>query len=349
MKHIELLTLLCRHKKLLDEAYKQKKLISAPKELIEIGLFNKVGGYYYLNEIYFNFVDTLLARADFSYIAEDFDREIKKLLELKEEFRINKTAVLKDLIFSLLNKIYQGMKNRDKRILALVEKLENDEMSELEFLVKEGKNILKNVEEIMNKNALIINTFEGFKEFGDFREFVKDMMIDVIHLNQNIDAYLKRLREFISQTERKRRFNQKLYKTAFMILNEDGKIDEFLVTKRFVIKQKFEYVPDSAYIDYEKAKRIIGKFTKEKKIKKSEVKRDLKEVIALIDIKNLLKYVKKSEDVFKSIIEYVGNVDKNLLNESVRVFVYILNHYDKELVYTEEYNEFNVRVVKWKA
>jgi hypothetical protein len=349
MKHIELLNLLCRHRKLLDEAYKQKKLISVPKELVEIGLFNKVGGYYYLNEIYFTFVDTLLARADFSYIAEDFEKEVKKLIELKEEYKINKTSYVRDLIYKLLNKIYQGMKNRDKRLLGLIEKLENDEMSELEFLIKEAKNILIDVEEIMQKNETIVNVFEGFLEFGEFREFIKDIMIDVIHLNQNIDSYLKRLREFITQTEKKRRFNQKLYKIAHMIINEDNKIDNFLVSKRFVFKQKIEFVPDSAYIEYERIKNIVGKFTKVKKIKESQVKRDLKEVIALIDLKGLIKYVEESEDLFKSIIEYVGKIDKKLLNESVRVFVYILNHYDKKLIYTNEYNEFNIRVVKWKA
>jgi hypothetical protein len=29
--------------------------------------------------------------------------------------------------------------------------------------------------------------------------------------------------------------------------------------------------------------------------------------------------------------------------------VYILNHYDKNLEYTKEFNEYNVRIVKWKA
>ena len=36
------------------------------------------------------------------------------------------------------------------------------------------------------------------------------------------------VKEFISQTERKRRFNQKLFKIAHLILNEDNKIDDFL-------------------------------------------------------------------------------------------------------------------------
>ena len=349
MKHIELLNLLCRHRKLLDEAYKNKKLLSVPHELVEIGLFSKIGGYYYLNEIYFTFVDTLLARADFSYVAEDFEKEVKKLIELKEEYKLNKSSFVRDLIYKLLNKIYQGMKNRDKRLLGLIEKLENDEVSELEFLIKEAKNILKDVEEIMKKNETIMGVFESFMQFDDFKGFIKDIMLDIIHLNQNIDSYLKRLREFITQTEKKRRFNQKLYKIAHMILNEDSKIDNFLITKKFVFKQKIEYVPDSAYADYERVKNIIGKFTKEKKIKESHIKKDLKEVIALIDIKGLIRYVKGSEDLFKSIIEYVGKVDKKLLNESVRVFVYILNQYDKEVVYTKDYNEYNVRVVKWKA
>jgi hypothetical protein len=346
---MELLNLLCRHRKIIDEAYKRKKLLSVPMELVEIGLFNKIGGFYYLNDIYFSFVDTLLARADFSYIAEDFDKELKKLVELKEEYKINKTLVIKELVFKLLNKVYQGMKNRDKRILGLIEKLENDEVSELEFLIKEGKGILKDVEEIMVKNEQIVGVFGDFMEFRDFREFIKDVMIDVIRLNQNVDGYLKRLREFISQTERKRRFNQKLFKIAHMIINEEDKIDDFLISKRFVVKRKFEYVPDGAYVDYERVEKIIGKFTKEKKIKKSRVKRDLLEVINLIDLKGLIKSVEGSEDVFKSIIDYVGKIDKELLNENVRVFVYILNHFDKNLEYKKEYNEFNVRVVKWKA
>jgi len=349
MKHIELLNLLCRYKKLLDDAYKQKKLLFVPQELLEIGLFSKVGGYYYLNEVYINFVDTLLARADFSYIAEDFDKELKKLIELKEEFKLNNSLAIKELIYQLLNKIYQGMKNRDKRLLGLIEKLENDEVSELEFLIKEAKNILKDIEEIMIKNEMIVKVFEEFMEFGDFRNFIKDVLVEIIHLNQNIDSYLKRLREFVSQTEKKRRFNQKLFKIAHMILNEDSKIDNFLVTKKFVFKQKIEYIPDSAYINYEKAKKVIGKFTKPKLTKHSHIKRDLQEVINLIDLKGLLEYVRGSEDLFKSIIEYVGEVNKELLNESVRVFVYILNHYDKNLVYTKRYNEYNVKVVKWRV
>ncbi|WP_457565124.1 hypothetical protein, partial [Caminibacter sp.] len=82
MRHIELLNLLCRYRKIIDEAYKHKKIISAPKELVQIGLFSKIGNFYYINEIYLNFVDTLLARADFSYVAEDFEKEIKKLKSL---------------------------------------------------------------------------------------------------------------------------------------------------------------------------------------------------------------------------------------------------------------------------
>jgi hypothetical protein len=47
MKHIELLNLICRNRKIIDEAYKQKKLFSVPNELVEIGLFNKIGGKIY--------------------------------------------------------------------------------------------------------------------------------------------------------------------------------------------------------------------------------------------------------------------------------------------------------------
>ncbi|GAX87484.1 conserved hypothetical protein [Lebetimonas natsushimae] len=349
MKHIELLNLICKHRKIIDLAYKQKKLLSVPEPLVEIGLFNKIGGFYYINEIYLNFVDTLLSRADLSYIAEDFEKEFRKLLEYKNEYQFKKTSVLYDLIISLVTKIYQGMKNRDKRVLALIENFEKDEESNLDFLINEAKKILLDIEEIMQKNETIYNLFEEFLKFQEFENLIKDILVDITALNQNIDSYLKRLREFITQTEKKRRFNQKLFKIANMILNEDVKIDNFLTTKKFVNKQKIEVFPDSAYMDYEKAVKVIGKFTKEKKVKKSKVKKDIKEVIELINLKQLLEYIKGSDDIFKSIIEYLPRIDRELINESVRVFVYILNHYDREIEYKKGYNEYNVRIVKWKA
>jgi hypothetical protein len=268
MKHIELLNLICKHRKIIDLAYKQKKLLSVPEPLVEIGLFNKIGGFYFINEIYLNFVDTLLSRADLSYIAEDFEKEFRKLLEYKNEYKFKKTPILYDLIISLITKIYQGMKNRDKRVLALIENFEKDEESNLDFLIKEAKKILLDIEEIMQKNETIYNLFEEFLKFQEFENLIKDILVDITNLNQNIDSYLKRLREFITQTERKRKFNQKLFKIANMIINEDAKIDDFLIIKRFVNKQKIQVFPDSVYMDYEKAIKVIGKFTKAKVIKK---------------------------------------------------------------------------------
>jgi len=346
LKHIELLNLICKHKKILDEAYKEKKLISAPVELVNIGLFSKIGGYYYINEVYLNFVDTLLARADFSYIAEDFEEEVKKLVSLKEEYKLKHSGVIYDLIIKLFNKIYQGMVNRDKRVKALIENLENDSESELDFLISEAKNILARISEIMEKNEKIYQVFETFLKFEEFSDFIKDILFDLISLNQNIDSYLKRLQEFITQTERKRRFNQKLFKLASDILNEENNVDNFLITKKFVYKQKITPLPDITYVDFSKIQKIIGEIKKEKVVKKSEVK-TFEEVINLIDIQKLLKEIEGSSDIFQSIINYVGKIDKELLNESVRVFVYILNHFDKKLQYTKEYNQFNVKVVKW--
>ncbi|EDM23104.1 hypothetical protein [Caminibacter mediatlanticus] len=350
MKHIEVLNLICKYRKIIDEAYRSEKkaLISIPNELVEIGLFNKIGSFYYLNEAYINLVDTLLVRVDYSYVAEDFEKELKRLVELKEEYKLKKANALKELILKLINQIYQGMLNRDKKVLALIEKLENDELSSLDLLISEAKRILADVEDIMIKNEKIVEVFRALMEFSEFSEFIKDIFIDIIHLNENVDSFLKRLREFISQTEKKRKLNQKLLKISYMILEENSKIENYLKTKRFVLKQKFEYVPDSAYINYEKVKEIVGKFTKKKDVKKSIIKRDLQEVIELINIKKLIEYVKGSDDIFLSIIEYIGKIDKKLLNESVRVFVYILNHYDKKLEYKNRFNKFNVKVVKWK-
>ncbi|NPA12021.1 MAG: hypothetical protein GXO62_07250 [Epsilonproteobacteria bacterium] len=346
MKHIEFLNLLCKHRKIINQAYIEKKVISIPPELAEIGLFDKIGGYYYLNEAYYKFVDTILQRVDFTYVIEDFDKELKKLKEAKKEYMLSKNPYFKEQIFTLTNRIYQGMKNRDKNLLSLIEKLENDLVSDLDILIKEAKNILSSIEESMQKNEEIIEVIESLK--SEFRDYINDVLFNILILNQNIDTHLKRIREFISQSEKKRLFNQKLFNIAHLILNEDKRIDEYLGLKRFAFKKKIEYVPDTTYIRYSKLKSILGNIG-EKNTKKPPKVRKLEEVIELIDLKGLIKFIKGSPDIFKSIIEYVGEIDRELLNESVRVFVYILNHYDKELVYTKEYNEFNIRIVKWRV
>jgi len=351
VKHLELLNLLCRHRRVIDEAYKDphRRVEMVPPQLLEVGLFLKIGEYYYLNELYINFIDTLLARADLSYIATDFEKELNRLNQLKEEYQFRRRPFTQRLIFQLLNQIYQGMKNRDRRLGGLIENLERDQFSDLEFLLKEARKILEGIGEVMERDREIVAIFEEFMDFPEFREFIKDIFLDLLHLNRNIDGYLKRLREFISQTEKKRRFNRKLFKTAQMILNEDSRVEEFLTKKMFRIQKKMEYVPDIAYINYNRVKRIVGSLTRPRKVKKTTVKRELEEVISLIDLKTLLTKVQGSSDIFKSVVEHIGKIDRELLNESVRVFVYLLNHYDKELIYTPHYNEFNVRIVQWKV
>jgi len=149
MKHIEILKLICKYKELIDRAYKEKRVFNIPYELYEIGLFNKIGEYYYLNESYKNFVDTLLSRADYSYIAQDFEKEIKRLANLIEDYKTKKDNFTKDLIFEIVKNIFDGMKNRDKRVLALIEKLEGDKISDLEILIKEAKKILSDIEDVI--------------------------------------------------------------------------------------------------------------------------------------------------------------------------------------------------------
>jgi len=345
MKHIELLNLLCRYKKIIDAGYKEKKLISVPKELVEVGIFNKIDNYYYINDLYLDFVNTLLARSDISYVFEDYEKELKRLIEYKEEYKVTKNSFYIDGMYKLVNKIFQGMQNRDKMILSLILGFERDNISDIDILIKEAKRILEEIESLIDSNAKIVDVFEEVKN-TPLKEFIKDILVAVVKLNRNIEKYLIRLKEFIIQTEKKRQFNKKLYKIADMILKEDKKIDDFLVTKNFVFKEKIVVIPD--VVDYELVKRIIGRVSVKKEAKKTLPKKPIEEVIELIDIKKLVSNLDGSEDLFKSIINYIDKKNDKLLSESIRVFVYVLNHYDKNIIYTKNYNEFNVRICKWK-
>jgi hypothetical protein len=345
MKHIELLSLLCKNRNLIDEAYKEKKLSFAPSNLVESGIFVKIGNYYYLNEIYLNFVNTILARADVNIVFEDYEKELKRVIEYKKEYEATNKEFYLESIFNMVNKIYQNMENRDKLILSLIVSFERDNISDIDILINEAKRILKEIEELISSNKNIVRVLEELKVLK-IEEFIKDILVEVVRLNKNIDSYLKRLREFIIQTEKKREFNKKLNKIADLILKEDARIDEFLRNKDFVYKQKIIAVADIFEVD--RVKEIVGKVFVKKPIKKTKIKRPIKEVIHLIDLKSLIDKLEKSEDIFETILSHIEKKDKELINESVRVFVYILNHYDRKVVYMDEFNKYNVRIVKWK-
>ena len=344
MKHLEFLNLLCKYRKIINEGYIRSKLISIPNELEEVGLFKKIGNYYYLNDSYKNFVNTILQRVDFDYIVEDLEKEIKRVEFLKEEFFNTSSLFVLEQLKNMVLKIFQTIQNRDKSLNSVLNMLEKDNKASLDFLIKEAKRIVNDIEIASKNNIKIITIFDDLKSIPDLSSIIKDIKYDIVELNIRLDSYLKRLKDFISQTERKRAFNQKLNRVALMILREDKKIDDILINKDFVVSKKIEVVAD--IIDSKKVNKIFN-FTIQKEKKTSSKKRELKEVIELVDINKLIDFVKGSEDIYLSILEYL-KFKKELLNESVRVFVYILNNYDKNLVYSKEYNKYGVRIVKWK-
>ncbi len=344
MKHLEFLNLLCKYRKIINEAYIRSKLISIPNELEEVGLFKRIGNYYYLNDSYKNFVNTILQRFDFDYIVEYLEKEIKRVEFLKEEFFNTSSLFVLEQLKNMVLKIFQTIQNRDKSLNSVLNMLEKDNKASLDFLIKEAKRIVNDIEIASKNNIKIITIFDDLKSIPDLSSIIKDIKYDIVELNIRLDSYLKRLKDFISQTERKRAFNQKLNRVALMILREDKKIDDILINKDFVVSKKIEVVAD--IIDSKKVNKIFN-FTIQKEKKTSSKKRELKEVIELVDINKLIDFVKGSEDIYLSILEYL-QFKKELLNESVRVFVYILNNYDKNLVYSKEYNKYGVRIVKWK-
>jgi len=345
MKHIELLNLICRYKNVIDEGYRNKKLSFVDEKLVEIGLFTRIGEFYYINDSYIEFVNTLLHRADLNYIIEDFSKEVKRLIELKNNYLIKKDTFTYKLINSMILKIYQGLQNRDKNILALIETLENDKISELDVLINEAKRILSEIEESIETNELIVKTLEEIEKIEEFKNIVFSVIFDIIKLNEHIDGYLKRIREFIHQTEQKRRYNQKLFKLSRMILEESVIIDNLLSSKDFVYKYKINYLADK--LNRKKLKSIISKVLIPRVSKKEKVKTPIEEVVKLIDINSLIKKLHSSNDIFSDIVNYLRDYPE-FISEALRVYVYVINHFDENITYTDEFNKYNVRIVKWK-
>jgi hypothetical protein len=351
MNHWEFLSLLCTYREVVDEGFRLGRLGAVPPELEEIGLFLKIGDHYYLNSAYTQLVQTLLSQADFSYIVEGFERETALIRLLLERWRRDPIPSRLQRLSDQLVALFQGLKNRDRRLAGLVQRLEEELQLELDLLIEEATRILEEIEESMETNREIAHLFSELKEIPQLSQLIWNMEGELIALNRNIDGYLVRLREFIAQTRRKREFNQRLQRVATAILNDSPVVERFLRSLDPLFITPLRFVPDLGIVNFKRVEKIVGELYLPRPVSDRPVSSSPKtEPVQLIDPEEVAERVQGCEDLYLAILEELASKlpPSRLPSHALQLFVYILNHYDSQLVYTDRFNSHNIRVVKWR-
>ena len=108
--HLELISILNRHKETLDKAYKGRMPEEIDQDLIETGIFLKIGHSVFLNDAYKNFIDTLLKNAEYETIFGSYEKESKRLIYYKKRYLQTKERTYLIKIKKGIAEIYSKLK-----------------------------------------------------------------------------------------------------------------------------------------------------------------------------------------------------------------------------------------------
>ena len=353
MTHKELIELIYKYKEYLNEAFINNKLSSAPDELVEINLIIKVANKYKLNQMYQRFVYAILDRIDYSVVFQDYIKEHKELVRLINRFKLNKNEYYKDRILELCEDLYLKFFERDRQIRKKILDLYQEQTLEIELILNEANDILAQIGELIEANKNILKTFDELKKIDTaFR--AKLVLLDegFLEFVNNIHLFIKDLSKFINQTKIKRAQNKKFLKLSNDILNEkDIKLNDFLELNseflcfniKYSKKNKIFYLMEPENKELKKLLKELKLQKAPKRIKKIKIKEIKKEKLDLIDLDKILSDLQKegTNDLFLYLMD---KVQKDI-NEVFKVFLQLLSY--KNVEYKNEFNKFNIKVVKW--
>ncbi len=357
MTHPQLIELLARYKKTLTEAYSQKELSDAPKELVDATLLIEIGDRYVLNQSYVAFVNAILDRVDYGTVFEDYEKEHKNLRRYMRRYQESRSPQIKQWIMRAVDDIYLKFYYRDRQMHQVVRRFEQEVSLDIEIIIDEANAILDQITELIDANHAIIATFNEIKELDiAFKTKLIPMDENFLRFMQNIDHLTERLGRFITQTKTKRRQNKRFAKVARDILNEDDTyLDEWLMlhmkesahtlrrTRRHTVTALAD--PDD---------RRLKRFLKDLKLAKPKPKRaqirieePAPEPLPMIDLEALKGALNENgcDDLFLCLLDYpeVGGD----VATAFKLYLYLLD--EGRVQMTENFNDHNIRRIRWQG
>jgi len=368
MTHIELISLLNRHKRVINQAYLGEIPTQIDKELFDAEIFIRINSRVILNESYIQFINAILKRVEYGIIFGDYQEELKQLVEYKSHFLQTKDRVYLTRIYKGIENIYLKIKRRDSDINTLVLKIIHENRLNLEVIVKDATDILSRIEELYSASHQTYNILSKDIKGLDYEidSLILDVKLDIQIYSENLHKYIVKLSNFIRRSRRKREQNNKISSIAQRILLGDiDELEAFLRsdTKMFhhtigVIKrEKVKTSPAPKDIDsknFQKLAEELFSFTpiKANKTPRIVYKKTQKNNKKILNYKKLLTDIRttKPEDIFEFIflhdeIEKFDESDR--LGEAFKTFLVIILEEKNNTKIQDSFNKYKTRRVSW--
>ncbi len=369
MTHIELISLVNRHKKVIDQAYKGEMPSRIDATLLEAEIFNKIGDRIVLNEAYIQFVNTMLKRVDYGVIFGKYAQELQQLVTYKKRFLESSDKIYLNRIKKSIEDIYLKFKQRDAEISALISKIVHENTLSLEVILDDAEHILLQVQELSSASTQTYEIFSN-ETVGLSRgidELVIDVKIDIQRYSDNLHKYIHRLNGFILRTKQRKEQNNKIATLAQKIMTDDASELEALLrsdhksmhhtianTKRYKIKT----VPSQTDIEHDRFSTVLNQiFTLEphKIIKVAEAiyKQTEVEERVVLNYQHLIDdiYIDMPSDMFAFILnhEELEKFDEAQTkhSEAFKAFLMAVSEHKEHSKITDEFGTHRIRRVEW--
>jgi len=369
MTHIELISLLNKHKKVIDKAYKGEIPSGIDTALFESEIFNKIGDRVVLNEAYIQFVNTMLKRVEYGVIFGKYAKELQQLVTYKKRFLETSDKTYLGRIRKGIEDVYLKFKRRDSDISVLISKIVHENTLSLEVILDDAEHILLQMQELSNASTQTYDIFSKeivglSKEIDDL---IIDVKIDIQRYSDNLHKYIHRLNGFILRTKQRKEQNNKIAALAQKIMADDASELEALLRSDSEVlhhtfgntkRHKIKTVPSQRDIEQDRFAVILRQvFTLEphKAVKAPQTiykKQELEDKI-------VLSYQKILEDIQidmpKDIFEFILNHDEiekfdtvqTKHSEAFKAFLMTVSEHRDHTKIDVEFGSHNIRRVAW--
>ena len=322
MTHIELISLMNRHKKVIDQAYKGEIPSGIDTVLFEAEIFNKIGDRVVLNEAYIQFINTMLKRVEYGVIFGKYAEELQQLVTYKKRFLETSDKTYLNRIRKGIEDVFLKFKRRDSDISVLISRIVHENALSLEVILGDAEHILLQMKELSNASTQTYDIFS--KEIvglnKEIDELIIDVKIDIQRYSENLHKYIHRLNGFILRTKERKEQNNKIAALAQKIMVDDASELEALLRS-----------------DHEALHHTFGN-TKRHKIKTVPSQRDIEQdrfsaILRQIFTLEPHKAIKAPQTIYKKqevedkvVLNYQKLIDDIQRDMPKDLFVFILNH-----------------------
>ncbi|AKF24662.1 hypothetical protein YH65_04130 [Sulfurovum lithotrophicum] len=369
MTHIELISLMNRHKKVIDRAYKGEMPSGIDTALFEAEIFNKIGDRVVLNEAYIQFINTMLKRVEYGVIFGKYAEELQQLVTYKKRFLETSDKTYLNRIRKGIEDVYLKFKRRDSDISVLISRIVHENALSLEVILDDAEHILLQMQELSNASTQTYNIFSKeivglSKEIDDL---IIDVKIDIQRYSDNLHKYIHRLNGFILRTKQRKEQNNKIAALAGKIMADDASELEALLrsghetlhhTFGNIKRHKIKTVPSQKDIEQERFAVILRQvFTLEphKVVKAPQTiykKQELEEKIVL-NYQKLLEDIQS--DMPKDLFDFILNHEEiekfdavqTKRSEAFKAFLMTVSEHREHTKIDVGFGSHHIRRVAW--